>query len=413
MKKNKTIAIHIQSEVQFYSIEPVLRFLKKKPYNMIILIERHEKNEEGHKERSMGVVQLMKEYGYSPKYSEDYLDKEFDLCLTPYIDGMVKAKCYLKYEYGSLNTKPVLTYIPSILKGFHGFLCPATDGVNLLSIYGRTFPVDNLRFLGKKRVVNKGRKKIVLYAPTYNDEYDINEDRRIIAELKKKYYVIIKAHHGIKFLKKNMAKNGVLKENADEYYGSEVNLIDLMMRADICLANCSSVIGDAMRAGVPCAVYTHDIDAFRWLDFHSTQYDLYRSGELLICSNPSKLLEVIDKVSTKTYMKKWNKLSDRFFPKEYRTGVKGYLEVIDYYLDNPEAQKVIMLHDHYLLEQRNEIKMREELIDEMDRYIKALEREREDLTKRLDSFSRKKLYRMVGAVYGVGRKIVKRRIIHN
>lgn len=407
----KRIAVHVQTEVQFYAIKPVLEALRELPYSMTILIERHDNNKEGLKEESAGAVRLMKKHGFYPEFSEGYADKEFDLCLTPYIDGMVKAKCFLKYEYGSLNTKPVLTYIPSVLKGFHGFLCPTTDGATLLSVYGRTFPVDNLRFFGKKRISSKSEKKIALYAPTYNDEYDASEDAAIIAELKKKYYVIVKAHHGTKYLRKNKTKNNVLQVEADEYYGPEADLIDLMMRADVCLANCSSVIGDAMRAEVPCAVYTHNIDAFRWRDFHSTQYDLYKSGKLSVCSKPSDVLKTMGAISTKEYKRQWDKLSDKFFPKEFRTGVKGYLRVIEYYLNDPEAQKLILFHDYNLLEQRNEIKEREKVIDEMDRYIKVLENEKANLTEELNMYSRKsrkKLHRMVDTIYEIGGRVLRR-----
>lgn len=407
-KEEKSIGVHIQTEVQFYAIEPVLQELKKYPYKTTILIERHEDDVEGQKEKARGVTQLMKEHGFSVEYSEDNEKTIFDLGLTPYMDGRVKAKCYLKYEYGSLNTKPALTYIPSITAGFHGLLCPSTDGVNMLACYGRTFPVDNLRFLGKKKRRNTKNRKIVLFAPTYNDEYDAEDNARIIAQLKKHYYVIVKAHHGIKYLKINKNKKEMLQKGPDEYYGSEISIVDLLMRADVCLANCSSVIGDAMRADVPCAVYTKDIDAFRWKDFHSTQYDLYKSGKLLVCNNPDRIVETINQALEKKYIHNWRKVSDSFFPKEYRTGVKGYMDVIDYYLNDPVAKKAVMLQDYYSSYWRDEIKLRENVIDEMDNYIKVLEQTRDNLTEALKAYSQSRIYRVAGKIYRVSKKFIKK-----
>ena len=399
MSKKRTIALHIQTEVQFYALEPLLKELKKCPYELIILIEKHEDDDDGQFEKSRGTVELMKQYGYKVEYTEENQDKVFDLCLTPYMDGVINAKCYLKYEYGSLNTKPILTYLPSIMRGFHGFLCNSTDGVNLLSVYGRTFPVDNLRFLGKKKQVNKSKKKIILFAPTYNDEYDAKENAKIIEELKKKYHVIVKAHHGINYLKINAEKKKQIQKGPDEYYGSEVNIVDLLMRADVCLANNSSVIGDAMRAGVPCVVFTHDIDLFRWQDFHTTQYTLYKEGKLLVCKDVKNIVKTVDEALTAKYKKNWKELEDRFFPKEYRTGVKGYLDAINYYLNDPDAEKAIMLHDYNISETVDAISKR-------DADVRKLLDDNDLMRGALDDFSKRKLYKLADKFYKLEGKVI-------
>ena len=399
MSKKRTIALHIQTEVQFYALEPLLKELKKCPYELIILIEKHEGDDDGQFEKSRGTVELMKQYGYKVEYTEENQDKVFDLCLTPYMDGVINARCYLKYEYGSLNTKPILTYLPSIMRGFHGFLCNSTDGVNLLSVYGRTFPVDNLRFLGKKKQVNKSKKKIILFAPTYNDEYDAKENAKIIEELKKKYHVIVKAHHGINYLKINAEKKKQIQKGPDEYYGSEVNIVDLLMRADVCLANNSSVIGDAMRAGVPCVVFTHDIDLFRWQDFHTTQYTLYKEGKLLVCKDVKNIVKTVDEALTTKYKKNWKELEDRFFPKEYRTGVKGYLDAINYYLNDPDAEKAIILHDYNISETVDAINKR-------DADVRKLLDDNDLMRGALDDFSKRKLYKLADKFYKLEGKVI-------
>ena len=400
--KKKTIVAYIKNEVQFYALEPLLKELKKYPYDTKILIDRFEGDEDGHSAKSMATIKLMKDHGFEPEFAEDYSGMIFDLCLTPYVyvSGRVKAKCILKYEYGSLNTKASLTYIPYIMRGFHGFLCNSTDGVNLLSVYGRTFPVDNLRFLGKKKQVNKSKKKIILFAPTYNDEYDAKENAKIIEELKKKYHVIVKAHHGINYLKINAEKKKQIQKGPDEYYGSEVNIVDLLMRADVCLANNSSVIGDAMRAGVPCVVFTHDIDLFRWQDFHTTQYTLYKEGKLLVCKDVKNIVKTVDEALTTKYKKNWKELEDRFFPKEYRTGVKGYLDAINYYLNDPDAEKAIMLHDYNIFDWEEGYRQR-------DAKIQQLTDERNAQRKMLNDFAKRKLYKISDQFYKLEGKVLR------
>lgn len=399
MSKLKTIAVHIQSEVQFYSVEPLLKELEKNPYKLTILIERHDGDKDGWREVSAGTIELMKEHGFLPKYTEDYKNVRFDLCLTPYMDGLITANCYLKYDYGSINSKPVLTYIPSVMEGFHGLLCPGVDGVKFLSVYGKTFPVDNLRFLGKKRIVNHTKKKIVLFAPTYNDKYDAKENESIIKELKKNYYVIVKSHHGTNYLKKNQDKKSALQMDPDEYYDSSANLIDLMMRADVCLSGNSSTIGDALRAGVPCVAYAHDLNYFKWRDFSTTQYELYKKGYLLSCDKVCYVNDMVAKALTKEYKEKWKKVGEELFPLEYRTGTKGYLDAIEFFLNNPDAQKYVLLHDYRLDYWHDEVKKREKVIDEMDRYIKVLEYKYRKATDKYDKYSNEKLHRMADTVY--------------
>ena len=399
--RKKHIAFCVKNEVQFLTVKPVLEALRNYPYKTSILISRFDDNKDGQKEKTLATVAMMRKYGFEPDYIEDNVGVVYDLFLTPYIfiADAIKAKCFLKYEYGSLNTKPSLTYTPLIMRGFHGFLCNSSDGVNLLSVYGRTFPVDNLRFMGKERKVNYGKKKIVLFAPTYNDEYDAKENAEIIERLKQKYYVIVKAHHGINYLKVNAKKKEMLQKGPDEYYGSEVSIVDLLMRADVCLANNSSVIGDAMRAGVPCAVYTHDIDLFRWQDFHTTQYSLYKEGKLLVCNNPKNIVKTIDEALTREYKKNWKELEERFFPKEYRTGVKGYIDVIEYFLNDPDAKKAIMLHDYNLEEITAAVEKR-------DSDISVLLRDNDILRDALNDCRKKKLYKIADKLYQLEGKIL-------
>lgn len=382
----------------FYSLEPLLKEFKKFPYKVDILIEKHKDDKDGWKEMSEGTVRIMKQHGFSPKYSEDFRDYTFDLCLTPYINGLVKADCYLKYDYGSLNTKPVLTYIPAALDGFHGFLSTGIDSLEYMSVYGKTFPVDNLRFLGKKRKKNTGDKKIILFAPTYNDEYDVSENEEIIRRLKEHYYVIVKAHHGINYLKRNDGKKRSLQSGADEYYGSEADLIDLLMRADVCLSGNSSTIGDAIRAGVPCVVFAHDLDSFKWKNFHTTQYELYKNGWLLKCDKAEKIKSTIDRALSDEYREKWSMLEDMLFPKKFRTGVEGYLEVIEYFLNDPAAKKYVLLHDYVSEERLNAIKKKDEDIKELQKGIMIQQ-------EAIEHYRSGKLYKVADKIYGLKGRI--------
>ena len=156
---------------------------------------------------------------------------------------------------------------------------------------------------------------------------------------------------------------------------------------------------------MPCVVYTHDIDAFRWMDFHSTQYDLYKAGDLLVCGKPKQVQKMMDRALSNEYKKNWNKLAERFYPKEFRTGVKGYLDVINYYLNDSEAQKAILLHNYYILEQNNELLRR-------DMEIEQLRKENLAQKEEIEMFRNGKLYKMATktySAYGVLRNKIRKK----
>lgn len=390
MVPKKKVAVHIQSEVQFFTLEPLLKELKKQPYSVEIVTDIFENNESGYKEMAASVVQLIKKAGYNPKSLDSFKDTVFDAYLTPYIDNKVKSKCYLKYEYGTLNIKPNLTYIPAVMQEYHGFLCQSTITNNMLQVYGRTFPVDNLRFFGKKKKTVKREKPQVLFAPTYNDVDTEDELVEIVKNLKKKYYVVVKGHHGTEFLKKNASKKQVLVDLADKYYGSEASLSNLILESDVCLFGNSSAIGEALYADVPCAVATGDLDYFKLGDIHTTQFLFVRDGYIPYAKTAADVNKAIEAALSKKMIEKQKELSQKIFPKEYRTGVKGYLDVINYFLYDEVAQDYLKLHDQNIEEKMT---LKKEL-EQAKAKVEVLE----DIEKR-------KLNRMAAKIYKLEGKI--------
>ena len=390
MVPKKKIAVHIQSEVQFFTLEPLLKELKKQPYSVEIVTDIFENNESGYKEMAASVVQLIKKAGYNPKSLDSFPDTVFDAYLTPYIDNKVKSKCYLKYEYGTLNIKPNLTYIPEVMQEYHGFLCQSTITNDMLQVYGRTFPVDNLRFFGKKKKAVKREKPQVLFAPTYNDVDTEDELVEIVKNLKKKYYVVVKGHHGTEFLKKNASKKQVLVDLADKYYGSEASLSNLILESDVCLFGNSSAIGEELYAGVPCAVATGDLDCFKLGNIHTTQYLFVRDGYIPYAKTAADVNKVIEAALSKKMVEKQKELSQKIFPKEYRTGVKGYLDVINYFLYDEVAQDYLKLHDQNIAEK-------------MD--LKAELRKAKARIDALEDIEKRKLNRIVAKFYKLEGKI--------
>ena len=395
-KKGK-IAIHIQSEVQFFSLAPLLDELKKNKYDFQIVTDLFEDDESGYKTMAEGVKKLLKANGYTTKSIREFKDVVFDVYLTTFIDDCIKAKCYLKYEYGTLNIKPNLTYLPYAIQRFHGFLCQSTITNELLKVYGATFPVDNLRFWNKKKTKHNDKKTRVLFAPTYNEQESEEDLVQIIKELKKEYYVIVKGHHGTDYLKENKGKKDVLMKEADEYYGSDACLSDLILSSDVCLFGNSSAIGEALYAGVPCAVFAKDLDYFKMEGMHTTQYYLVKDGILPYTNRIEKVDSIIKAALSDKCYKKQKQCSDTLFPSDYHTGVDGYIKVIDYFINDCLAQEYCALHDYAV----NDNIKKDIVIKDLNRELNTLKIQLDESRALLERNSRRKLYKVADKIYKI------------
>lgn len=402
---NKKIAVQIQSEVQFFSIAPVLEELKKTSYNFTVIVNDYGSDENGYKEMMGALITFIKNKGYEVKTVAECGKDIFDLCLAPYMFKDVKAKCYLKYEYGTLNVKPNLTYIPEALEGFHGFLCQSTVTADLLAVYGKTFLVDNLRFFGqnkKKRLERE--KKVVLFAPTYNDKEKIEELVQMVKKMKEKYHVIIKGHHGTEYLKNNAKQKDALVGVADEYFGSETNLAELLMDADIFLSGNSSSIAEAIYAGVPCLIFAKELDYFKLGDIHTTQFELVRDGFVPYCDNVNEINEKIVEALSTDVINKQKKLANRFFPQR-ASGTKGYMKTIRYFLEDETAWDYIKLYDFVINDRQRKVDGYIEKYEDIDRKYNGCQMELATKNLILEDNSRKKLYKVADEIYRVKNRI--------
>jgi hypothetical protein len=405
IKMKKKIAIQIQSEVQFFSIAPVLEELKKIPYNFTVIVNDCNWDKNGYKEMIKALITFIENRGYKIKTVTECKNDIFDLCLAPYMFRDIKAKCYLKYEYGTLNVKPNLTYIPEVLEGFHGFLCQSTVTADLLAVYGKTFLVDNLRFYSKdKKKRSEREKKVVLFAPTYNDKEEIEELVQMVEKMKEKYWVVIKGHHGTEYLKNNSKQKDALVSVADEYFGSETNLADLLMSADVFLSGNSSSIAEAIYAEIPCLIFAKELDYFKLEDIHTTQFELVRDGLISYCDSVSEINEKIAEALSDDMINKQKKLADRFFPQR-ASGTKAYMETIRYFLEDETAQDYVKLHDFIMNDRQGKLDGCIKKIEDINNKYNACLMELAAKNSILEDNQKKKLYKVADKIYKAKNKV--------
>lgn len=408
MKNKPTVAFFIQTEVQFFSLAPLIyESMKLGDFDVVVLVDEFKNVDGGFAYMAAEVAESMRKGGIVPKVLSDFSnDYMFDICLLPYMNVGVKARCYLKYEYGTLNVKPNLTYTPKLLGGIHGFLCQSSITATLLAAYGMTFPVDNLRFVNVKKHQFKIRKKVVLFAPTYNDVEDERELANIIIELKKEYYVVVKGHHGMQHLDKNKDKKNILIELSDEYYKSDTNLSSLILGADVCLFDNSSAIAEAMYVNIPCSMVTKDPNGFSLDGIDTTQFKMVRDEIIPCCKNSKGVIDVLKRALSDEYRKKQKEAARLLLPKEYRTGVDGYIKVIRSILFDETMQDYIRLYDFIANERQSHLDV---LHDEIMELHKVIEQQKECIKQKqdlLDDFAKRKLYKVADKIYEIEGRIL-------
>lgn len=401
--RGKRIGVMVESDACLYSIEPLLEELRKNSIDLVVFTLDWEGNTEGYQEMFEGVRAMLRNKGFEPTTLAEHIGEEFDLYLAPYIHGdePIKAKCNMRYSYGPFAMKPRLTYKPEMMQSADVFLCTNVLDAEILKAYGATYLVDNLKFHGVNKYERRGQKKRVLFAPTYNDEFKPEELAQVVKELKKEFYVVVKEHHGTSYLKKNDDKRNSLEESADEYYhSSDINIAELIMKVDVCLFGNSAAIGEAMYAGVPCAILTRELDSFRLGDLCSTSYDLVQKGILPYVGSIDDVCKYLNIALSKKYRDKQLEYAKRMFPQGSKTGVTGYVEVIDYYLRNELAHRYCDLH-HYVINDGRE------RLEEKDQQIYDLQQQLLDSRQKcvdLEEVMNGGLHRLASKVYEWSRK---------
>ncbi len=129
---------------------------------------------------------------------------------------------------------------------------------------------------------------------------------------------------------------------------------------------------------------------FKLGDIHTTQYLFVRDGYIPYAKTAADVNKAIEAALSKKMIEKQKELSQKIFPKEYRTGVKGYLDVINYFLYDEVAQDYLKLHDQNIAEK-------------MD--LKAELRKAKARIDALEDIEKRKLNRMAAKFYKLEGKI--------
>jgi O-antigen biosynthesis protein len=256
--KIKNVAIIIQNNVQFNSIENAIKIMQERNINVDILIPEYNDSSGGFQEMFNEFYNNIKNYNFN--IYRKPTNKNYDILFYSYENPMfknIKRKYTIKYLYGAA-TKPDFSMSLRTNFTFDALLCYGEEDAKILNNYGKTFKIGNIRYLNVKiDKEKKEKKKTILYLPTYSKDSSIELIFDELVKLKEKYNIIIKLHHGTEFLNDEIEikRRNLLKENFDFIYTSKTPLEELFNKSDVVISDMSGAVFDAICLNIPVVMY--------------------------------------------------------------------------------------------------------------------------------------------------------------
>ena len=389
------IAIIVQNIIQWYSIRKLAIFLKEKKHLAVdIYLYDPAGSSTGFHNIANDTAKAISSDSFIP--STKPANYNYKICLAPY-SNMININCKYKlgYCYGVATTKPQFTLNPTAKIGFHGLFLHDTYGAELFSIYGKTYIVPDL-YIDKIAPYKFTDKPTVLFLPTYHEPSTI-QTAQALGQLKDKYHVIIKGHHGTDNLEDEKNKKELLASIADEIYPSTYPIKKLFERCSVVLSDNSGAVMDALYANIPVAISASKINC-DIPNINTLQYQLVESKIIPYTNtpNPKNINHIISTALSNKTIKIQRSASNNLFPIK-TGGAEAWYKIIKKYLEDKISQDYYNAHDffsnkYYHLEQDNA---------RLSQEITTLKLSLSKAEKSLDQYKNSRLHQAVNKIQGI------------
>lgn len=408
------ILIVIQNIIQYYSLRPLLKHIKKEGlWKFEIVLFDSVKNSTGFREIAEEAGRKMNEDGFEWKSKDIVNGKKCKICLAPYQDMVdVKYDYLIEYYYGSASSKPNPTFLPEYKMTFDAVLLHSVYDAEILSVYSKTYIVPNLRLRKVRRKLSfNSDKKTLLYLPTYGDINSINDVSQALKNIKKDYYIITKGHHGTEYLLAEGKNKDLVMNISDEYYGPSKDINELFERVDLVLSDNSGAIFDSMYTGIPVCIMAKDINK-KLGDMNTLQYRMVQDG--IIPYSPKSDYQILSKLLFKTLkpnvIKRQKEVAKNLFPNK-TGGVKAWVKVLEKYMKDEINTDYIKLHRYYTVRNQENEKLIPYLKEQNKNYKTELDRLNHELSEKNNklrlmelennSYKNGKLYKLANKIYKI------------
>ena len=424
----KDIAIVIENLIQFQYIENGINTLLNNNISLDIYVPTS-KYADGFDNLFNNAYDYLQKNNYTPKRFPD--NTEYKILLEPYpTDKYFKIKhtYRIKYPYSLIAAKPDPSFRPDWNIYYDAILCHSEYEASYLKAYSQPIVLSSLKHKFSKNYSDKS-KPTLLYLPTYGDLSSIDELINVFSDLKNKYYIIIKFHHGTSFLNNEKDRLEQLKSLADEWYDLNTSLSYLLSKSDVVLSDNSGAIFEALYNDVPVAIFAKNINK-KLGNFDTIQYDLVTSDIIPYTNNPDDIFKILSlSCSDKYKIKQKNIKNELFYISE--NSEQEFLNIIRNYLNDNINLKYKQLHDvlknyyefkcnsiNNLTEKNNtlcdEIKIKNQEIEilknknlESENIIATLNNKIEQQNKMLSEYNNGLLYKVARKIYKLYFKIFK------
>ena len=329
------IAITIQNMVQFYSMKNGIDALLREGYIVHIYVPLSD-DSSGFGTMFDSTFNYLINLGYSPLRITDNTI-EYKILLEPYPMHWfadLKYKYRLKYKYSLLTAKPNLVYKPENNICYDAILCYGMYEANFLKVFSNVELIGNLKYLNLKPLTKPSTNKpILLYLPTYGDVSSIRNITSQLEKLKQKYYIITKFHHGTSFLQEEKDETIPIRNISDQCYDHKTELAQLLSIVDVVLSDNSGAIFESLYAKKPVAIYCENINANKYGNFDTIQYQLVQNGYIPYTNILEKIDNILDQALSEQFVKKQLEIRNKlfYFPDD---PLNDFLQIIKKYLND-------------------------------------------------------------------------------
>ena len=372
--RRRDILFHIENEVQFESLKPLIEHIRDNTNITfdIVVPDDTSANTAINKKVHDGGAKLIKAQGFAITRSIDgaempdkIVNTEYKVLLSAYMYRWhydhIKARYRIMFPYASYYfNKPQWTISSFIERDFmaDALLSHAIGTQEACNIFTKTYIVPSLKLMDYKKKRNKNSKPTLLFAPTYN-EIDFAENFiDCVNILKSTYKIAMRGHHRVVNLDSNKDISQRLYEQADIIYDmSEHSLSDTLGEVDIVLSDNSATIFDAIYCSVPVVLFSDDTNSLKYRDIDTIQSKLVSSGDVLWTNNPREIKKITDKTLSEEYQKKQEKVREKLFPGGFNVNpVEHWMSVLNRYLNDAVSEE-------YRLAKRYDVEYRLSIAD--------------------------------------------------
>lgn len=343
----------METDTQYDSIKPVLfEFLKNK-ISFDIYIPRLVGNPKNINEMYERTNTLVKSDGFSNIIRIVSPKKNYHLALlAPHYEGGIKAKYYVKYSYGSFHSlKPSLTHNARSLNHYHGYLVYNLRDKEIFSAFSKTYLLPDLKHVGYKPVKRTNDKRqTILFLPSWEDQNNLEWIVTASKKLKNKYRIVVKLHpfgdFGTNISESVDAVKQEIREVADDYYGGEASLSELLGHSDLVVSEISGAVFDALYVGVPVIIHSNNIHRFDTVGIKSAAAKYADEGHIAVSETVEDLINKVPRALSKEYLKKQLSLSKEIFCRDFTSkATDSWMNVIKKFLNDEVNQEYIALHN--------------------------------------------------------------------